>query len=117
MIPHTGTSSATAARRRWAGSQRFQPMNQNHDPVQRESQMSLKLSVGVCLCLALLAGCSTPSDHIGARDTQLKVGRKYTLRTEAIIVANRGLINSIENPDHRLQDYKPYEDYDPYYTM
>jgi hypothetical protein len=81
--------------------------------------MTSKLSACISACFALvgLVGCSTTSDHIGAGDIQLKVGRKYTLRREAIIVANRGLINSIENPDHRIRDYKPYEDYDPYYTM
>ena len=76
------------------------------------------LPIFICLCLALLglAGCSTPSDHIGSGDVQLKVGRKYTLQRDAILLANRGYVDSIENPDRNIQDYKPYRDYHPYYT-
>ena len=79
---------------------------------------SSSLPIFICLCLALLglAGCSTTSDHIGSGDVQLKVGRKYTLQRDAILLANRGYIDSIENPDHNIQDYKPYRDYHPYYT-
>ncbi len=78
-----------------------------------------KISTSVCVCLALLglAGCSTVSDHIGSGDVQLKVGGKYALQRDAIVLANRGYINSIENPDRNIQDYTPHKDYDPYYIM
>ena len=71
----------------------------------------------MCLALLGLAGCSTVSDHIGSGHVQLKVGGKYALQKDAIILANRGYINSIENPDRNIQDYTPHKDYDPYYTM
>jgi len=83
------------------------------------SMNTSKISTSVWMCLALLglAGCSTVSDHIGSGDVQLKVGGKYALQRDAIILANRGYINSIENPDRNIQDYTPHKDYDPYYIM
>lgn len=32
------------------------------------------------------------------------------------MLGNRGTIDSIENPDYRIEDYKAYKNYDPYYT-
>ena len=61
-------------------------------------------------------GCSTTVSHIESNSAQLKVGKKYLLRREAILLANRGLMDSIENPNYSLQNYKPYENYHPYYT-
>jgi hypothetical protein len=72
----------------------------------------------VALCLVVcLAGCSTTSDHIGSDSLRLKVGQKYVLKRDAILLANRGAVNSIENPDYSLENYKAYKDFDPYWTQ
>src|SRR2546430_1550586 len=82
----------------------------------KSAMKSSSLPIFICLALLGLAGCSTASDHIGSGDVQLKVGRKYALQRDAILLANRGYVDSIENPDRNIQDYKPYRDYHPYYT-
>ena len=88
------------------------------DPEKWRAPDVSSLPLFICLCLALLglAGCSTASDHIGSGDVQLQVGRKYALQRDAILLANRGYIDSIENPDRNIQDYQPYRDYHRYYT-
>ena len=64
------------------------------------------------LILLSVGGCSTTSDRIGGGELSLQVGKRYALRREALIVANRGLIDSIENPDYTMQTYPRY----PYRT-
>ncbi len=73
--------------------------------------------------LALLAvvllgvvGCSTAVKRIGQDDVQLAVGKKYTLQRPAILLARRGAIDSVENPDRVIESYRPHQDYDPYDT-
>jgi hypothetical protein len=76
------------------------------------------VSAVLCLLIALLftTGCSTTSNHIGSDRIQLNTGSKYLLQRDAILLANRGAIDSIENPDYKIEDYKPYQHYNPYYT-
>ena len=64
-----------------------------------------------------LVGCSTNRSQLGSGDSQLVVGKKYVLRRDAILLERRGLIDAIENPEHKLENYKPYKDYDPYYLQ
>ena len=73
--------------------------------------------VGLCLAMVCLAGCSTTSDHIGSDSLRLKVGQTYVLKRDAILLANRGTVNSIENPDYTLENYKAYKDFDPYWAQ
>ena len=65
---------------------------------------------GLCLVMVCLAGCSTTSDHIGSDSLRLKVGQTYVLKRDAILLANRGTVNSIENPDYTLENYKANQD-------
>jgi hypothetical protein len=79
-------------------------------------QRSLLTYSSLCLAILCFAGCSTTSDHIGTRDLQLKVGQKYELKRDAILLANRGRMDSIESPDYKIETYKPNKDFDPYWT-
>ena len=54
--------------------------------------------------------------QVGSGDQHLTVGQQYGLRREAILLSHRGMINSIENPDYTLDNYKPYKEYSPYDT-
>src|SRR5882724_824710 len=63
-----------------------------------------------------VAGCSTRSDQIGSRGTVLKVGREYVLKRDAILLGNRGELDSVANPDFTIENFKPYKDFDPYWT-
>ena len=63
-----------------------------------------------------VAGCSTRSGQIGAGCTVLKVGREYVLKRNAILLGNRGEIDSVANPDFTIENFKPYKDFDPYWT-
>ena len=63
-----------------------------------------------------LVGCATNRSQLGSGDSQLVVGKKYALRRDAILLERRGSIDAVENPDHQLENYKPYKDYDPYYV-
>ena len=71
---------------------------------------------GFYLAVLCLTGCSTTSDHIGSDGLQLKLGQKYELKRDAILLANRGAVDSIENPDYIIESYKAYVDFDPYWT-
>jgi len=70
--------------------------------------------VGFSLALLCLAGCATAPRQIGSVETHLVVGQKYVLKRDAILLERRGLIESLENPDHSFDNYKPYRDYDPH---
>ena len=63
-----------------------------------------------------VAGCSTRSDQIGSSGTVLKVGRVYVLKRDAILLGNRGELDSVANPDFTIENFKPYKDFDPYWT-
>ncbi len=63
-----------------------------------------------------VVGCSTTVERVSQGDVQLVVGRKYALQRPAILLAKRGMIDSIENPDRVIENYKPSRDYDPYDT-
>src|SRR5262249_48229941 len=67
-----------------------------------------------CIAALCLVGCATTPRQIGSGETHLTVGQKYVLKRDAILLERRGLIESLENPDHTFADYKPYRDYDPY---
>ncbi len=72
----------------------------------------------VCLAAAFyLAGCSTVPHQLGSGDHQLTAGQQYALKREAILLAHRGVIDSIENPDYTWDNYKPYKNYSPYDTQ
>jgi len=73
--------------------------------------------VGCFLTALWLVGCSTTPHQIGSADCRLTVGQQYFLKRNAILLANRGLIDSIENPNHTFENYKPHRDYDPYYVQ
>ena len=73
------------------------------------------IAVASCLAALCLFGCATVPRQIGSAEAHLAVGQKYVLKRDAILLERRGLIESIENPDHSIDDYKPYRDYDPYY--
>jgi len=83
--------------------------------------VAMKIS-GTCLfsllTVALLGaiGCSTTADRIGQGGSQLVVGQNYMLQRPAILLAKRGMIDSIENPDRVIESYEPYQDYHPYDT-
>jgi hypothetical protein len=69
-----------------------------------------------CMVFVCLAGCSTTSDQIGSDQLVLKVGKQYVLKRDAILLARRGLTDSIENPDYNLADFKADRDYSSYDT-
>lgn len=73
--------------------------------------------LGCLLAAICLTGCSTVPHQLGSRDGQLTVGQQYALKREAILLAHRGLIDSIENPNYTLNNYKPYKNYNPYDTQ
>jgi hypothetical protein len=66
--------------------------------------------------LLVFLGCFTTVERISQGDVQLVVGKKYMLQRPAILLARRGMIDSVENPDRVIENYKPYQDYDPYDT-
>jgi hypothetical protein len=72
--------------------------------------------VGCFFAVLCLVGCSTVLHQIGSGDRQVTVGQQYALKRDAILLAHRGLINSVENPDYTFDSYKPYQDYSPYDT-
>jgi hypothetical protein len=72
---------------------------------------------GCFLAALCLAACSTVPHQLGSGDRQLTVGQQYALKREAILLAHRGVIDSIENPDYTLDNYKAYKDYSPYDTQ
>ncbi len=72
--------------------------------------------VGCFLAALCLVGCSTAPHQVGSGGRQLTVGQQYVLKRDAILLGHRGLIDSIENPDYTFENYKPYNDYDPYDT-
>ncbi|MBI3852390.1 MAG: hypothetical protein HY298_19205 [Verrucomicrobia bacterium] len=69
------------------------------------------------MVMLAFVGCSTSVSHVGSNDAHLTIGKRYLLQREAILLANRGLMDSVENPNYNLQNYKPYEDYHPYYIQ
>jgi hypothetical protein len=69
-----------------------------------------------CIVMACLAGCSTPVDQLGIGPHQLKIGQKYSLRREAILLRNRGQLNSIENPNRKIESYAKFSGYESYYS-
>jgi hypothetical protein len=72
--------------------------------------------VGYSVAALCLAGCATAPRKISSVETHLIVGQKYVLKRDAILLERRGLIESLENPAHSFDNYKPYRDYDPYYV-
>ncbi len=78
----------------------------------------LFLSVSFCLAMLGLTGCATitTTNQIGVNGAELRTDKKYFLQKEAILLAHRGWLDSIEKPDYKLHDYRPYEHFDPYYT-
>ncbi len=80
-------------------------------------QYGLLASLGCCIAVLSVVGCSTAPRQIGSGDAQLTVGQKYLLKRDAILLTRRGLIDSIESPDYTFESYQPYRDYDPYYVQ
>jgi hypothetical protein len=88
-------------------------------PVRRVAgSLVMKIYVFALLTLVLLGvvGCSTTVSRINQGDCQIVTGQKYVLQRQAILLAKRGMIDSIENPDRVIESYKPYQDYNPYDT-
>ena len=63
-----------------------------------------------------LTGCSTTTNQIGVDGAGLKTGKPYVMQREAILLAHRGSMDSIENPNYKLPDYRPHEHFNPYHT-
>lgn len=77
-----------------------------------------QVSLFACYLAAICPlGCSTAKHQLGSGTGQLAVGQRYVLRRDAILLRRRGVIDSLENPDYRLNTYKPYKNYDPYDTQ
>jgi len=73
-------------------------------------------SIVFFLITVAMAGCSTRSDQFGSGSTVLKVGREYVLKRDAILLGNRGELDSVANPDFTIENFKPYKDFDPYWV-
>jgi hypothetical protein len=73
-------------------------------------------AVGLLLAIVLLSGCASRPSQVHRGNFLLITGQSYELKKDVIRFLNRGYMESLRPVERKIDELRPYKDYDPYWT-